>query len=115
MKRTLSAVATIRAGYLVRAMTIGAFWMCSAGCGTQAPRVPEVKVQTPAQQEPRGTEDPGDGVSVPFVGCPSDGQIGPIDPPKAAFKIVPEKGRVTPQIAYYKGAEGSGVYAPKGG
>src|SRR5262245_9766206 len=49
---------------------------------------------------------------IPFVGCPSDGQAGPDDPPTGPAK------RVTvdeiPAIAFYKGEHAPGAFAPAG-
>jgi hypothetical protein len=53
-------------------------------------------------------------VTVPFVGCESDGQMGPMPPPKGqpvALNITAESAR---QLAYYKAEEGEGVLAPLG-
>jgi hypothetical protein len=55
-----------------------------------------------------------EGAAVPFVGCPADGQVGPIDAPKGDPKIVTLRHLPLDQIAYYKGADGPGVYAPRG-
>jgi hypothetical protein len=51
---------------------------------------------------------------VPFVGCKSDGQVGPVDAPKGkAMQLAMSKGEAS-HLAYYKSAEGSGVLAPRG-
>ena len=53
-------------------------------------------------------------VLVPFVGCPGDGQVGPVDPPSGdpvRVDVAPEIGA---QLAYYKGANGPGAFAPVG-
>lgn len=51
---------------------------------------------------------------IAFVGCPEDGQAGPVVPPKRG----PIRARMAPrlarQLAYYKAARGYGVLAPKG-
>jgi hypothetical protein len=52
--------------------------------------------------------------TVPFVGCPSDGQIGPLEAPKdlpKAVSLPPETGA---RLAYYRAEEGVGVLAPLG-
>jgi hypothetical protein len=54
---------------------------------------------------------------VPAVGCPRDGQVGPLDPPslpKRVRVVVPE-GNTFP-LAYYSASEGSGsgMVGPKG-
>ncbi len=52
--------------------------------------------------------------SVPFVGCPADGQLGPIEAPKGQPKIA-SFGDVPPgAIAYYKGEQAPGVFAAAG-
>lgn len=51
---------------------------------------------------------------IAFVGCPEDGQAGPVAPPKRG----PIRARIAPRLAwrlaYYKAAQGYGVLAPKG-
>jgi hypothetical protein len=64
------------------------------------------------------TEGQATGISrtvfVPFVGCPGDGQVGPVAPPSGdpvPVDVAPEIGA---KLAYYKGASGPGVFAPVG-
>jgi hypothetical protein len=52
--------------------------------------------------------------SVPQVGCPADGQMGPMKPPNADTREVTLRPAVAAQLAYYDGAEGPGVFAPRG-
>jgi hypothetical protein len=52
--------------------------------------------------------------SVPFVGCPADGQQGYIPPPKGQPKIVPRHDLPLEAIAFYKGDYAPGVFAPSG-
>ena len=52
--------------------------------------------------------------TVPFVGCAADGQTGPIPPPEGAARVVELWDAPLEQIAYYEGANFSGVYAPRG-
>src|SRR5579885_1833847 len=52
--------------------------------------------------------------SVPLVGCPADGQMGPMKPPSADRREVTLSPAVAAQIAYYDGAAGPGVFAPRG-
>ena len=59
-----------------------------------------------AAKSPRAT--------VPFVGCPSDGQIGPQEAPKGDPKTVQFSAAIARQLAYYKSAVGDGVLAPRG-
>lgn len=65
-----------------------------AWCGWMAPRV---------QQE-----------TVPFVGCPSDGQMGPIAAPTGAPKVVALDAATAREIAYYSGDGGPAAFAPRG-
>ena len=53
-------------------------------------------------------------MSVPFVGCPADGQAGPIAPPEGLPKVVTLRGVQAERVAYYKGAQSFGVFAPRG-
>jgi hypothetical protein len=53
-------------------------------------------------------------VLVPFVGCPSEGQAGPFDPPKGSPKAVALPAALAEQIAYYVGEHSQGVFAPRG-
>ena|SRR2546427_1544197 len=52
--------------------------------------------------------------TVPFVGCPADGQTGPIEPPKGQPKVVSLGELPAGAIAYYKGEQAPGVLAPAG-
>jgi hypothetical protein len=53
-------------------------------------------------------------VRVPFIGCRSDGQLGPIAAPKEVEKVVRTEASVAQRLAYYKDANTSGVLAPRG-
>jgi hypothetical protein len=53
-------------------------------------------------------------VQVPFVGCPSDGQAGPIKVPAGSGKAVAISAALAPRLAYYKAEYGIGVLAPRG-
>jgi len=52
--------------------------------------------------------------AIPFVGCPAEGQVGPIQPPQGEPRIVALDGALARSIAYYKGEEAPGVFAPRG-
>ena len=54
------------------------------------------------------------GLTVPFVGCPSDGQAGPVATPTGGPVRVSLPARVAAELAYYKGGQGTGVLAPRG-
>jgi hypothetical protein len=56
-------------------------------------------------------------VSVPFVGCPAVGQMGPVGAPVGRPKIVALSERTASELAWYQTAEdggGLGVLAPRG-
>src|SRR5262245_60398919 len=53
-------------------------------------------------------------VTVPFVGCRSDGQVGPLEAPTGkspSMTLAPETAR---RLAYYKSEYSFGVLAPRG-
>jgi hypothetical protein len=52
--------------------------------------------------------------SVPVVGCPSDGQTGPLDPPAKSVASLDVLAKTAQQLAYYQAAEGPKVLAPRG-
>jgi len=51
---------------------------------------------------------------VPFVGCGSDGQVGPVKAPTGKSKVVPITADLANRLAYYKAEMGIGVLAPRG-
>ena len=51
--------------------------------------------------------------AVPFVGCKSDGQVGPLDAPSAGEVVEADAG-IAGKLAYYKAENGPGVLAPRG-
>ncbi len=53
-------------------------------------------------------------VQVPFVGCPSDGQLGPIPAPKHKIRSVPVTAKAAVKLAWYQASYGQGVLAPRG-
>lgn len=53
-------------------------------------------------------------VSIPFVGCPADGQIGPREAPKRASIVTMASRHEAERLAYYRGPDGNGVLAPRG-
>lgn len=56
--------------------------------------------------------------TVPFVGCPSDGQLGPRAAPAAtepdAARAPDVAGAAAARLAWYAAADGTGVLAPRG-
>jgi hypothetical protein len=53
-------------------------------------------------------------VTVPFVGCPSDGQVGPRQPPHGSPKTVSINQEAASHLAWYQAEQGWGVLAPRG-
>jgi hypothetical protein len=53
-------------------------------------------------------------VSVPFIGCKSDGQIGPMDAPEGTSVSVPLSAKEGQQLAHYSSSHGLGVLGPRG-
>jgi hypothetical protein len=52
--------------------------------------------------------------SVPFIGCKSDGQVGPVEAPEGTSPSIPISLKATYALAYYRSAQGLGVLAPRG-
>jgi hypothetical protein len=52
--------------------------------------------------------------TIPFVGCPADGQMGPVAPPRGQPQVVSLSQVPAGAIAYYKGEQAPGVFAPAG-
>ena len=53
-------------------------------------------------------------VQVPFVGCPSDGQIGPEPAPKGSPKTVQLDPKIAARLAFYQSKYDAGILAPRG-
>jgi len=51
---------------------------------------------------------------VPFVGCKSDGQVGPLDAPKSKSPHVHVTASLAERLAYYQAEDGFGVLGPRG-
>jgi hypothetical protein len=51
---------------------------------------------------------------LPFVGCKSDGQSGPLRAPKGKSKVLPIGKETAQRLAYYKAEQGFSVLAPRG-
>jgi hypothetical protein len=67
-----------------------------------------------AQAKPSGTPTPAAAVTVPFVGCASDGQVGPQTAPTGKSKAVAVPAAAAQRLAWYKAQYGPGVLAPRG-
>ena len=50
---------------------------------------------------------------VPFVGCASDGQAGPAEPPTGENPLVPISAEKAQRLAFYTSGAGFGVLAPR--
>jgi hypothetical protein len=53
-------------------------------------------------------------VSVLFVGCPSDGQMGPVKAPSGKAPKMQIEAELADRLAYYSSAQDLGVLAPRG-
>ena len=53
-------------------------------------------------------------VTVPFVGCASDGQVGPLKAPAGKNKVVAIPVAAALRLAYYQAEDSPGVLAPRG-
>jgi hypothetical protein len=67
-----------------------------------------------AQTQPKESDQKIALVSVPFVGCKSDGQGGPVDAPEGAVQTVQIDSSAAKKLAYYKAENSTGVLAPRG-
>src|SRR5437870_7006965 len=52
--------------------------------------------------------------TIRFVGCPADGQMGPIAPPRGQPQVMSLSQVPAGAVAYYKGEQAPGVFAPAG-
>ena len=59
-------------------------------------------------------QPPAPVTSVPFVGCASDGQVGPLAAPKGTTHPVHLAPALAARLAWYKAEEGPGILAPHG-
>lgn len=58
--------------------------------------------------------EPAIALTVPAVGCPSDGQMGPAAAPHLAPHAINLPAELANQLAYYQGEDTPGTLAPKG-
>lgn len=65
------------------------------------------QLHSPAQSKPPVP-------TVPFIGCKSDGQVGPLDAPMGQAKAVRIAPDLAAHLAYYRAENGPGVIAPRG-
>jgi hypothetical protein len=67
-----------------------------------------------AQANLPSAPSPSAAVTVPFVGCASDGQVGPQKAPTGKSLAVAIPAALAERLAYYKAKFGIGVLAPRG-
>ena len=67
-----------------------------------------------AQANSSNAPAPSAVVTVPFVGCASDGQVGPQKAPNGKSLAVAIPAALAERLAYYKAKFGIGVLAPRG-
>ncbi len=67
-----------------------------------------------AQSAPAAKPAQAAAVTVPFVGCASDGQAGPLKAPVGKSKAVAISAANAQRLAYYKAEYSAGVLAPRG-
>jgi hypothetical protein len=67
-----------------------------------------------AQQKSGPRRTKATAVSVPFVGCKSDGQTGPLEEPKGSPVSVQLDAKAAKELAYYDAGLGVGVLGPRG-
>jgi hypothetical protein len=89
----------------MRSLRSGIAGMISALCTAHSLFAPEKAVAVPAQ---------GTAVSVPFIGCKSDGQAGPSDAPEGKGISVRLSVRAAKELAYYRSSQSVSVLAPRG-
>jgi hypothetical protein len=53
-------------------------------------------------------------ITVPFVGCRSDGQVGPVSAPNGEAMALPIAAAAAQRLTYYKAKQGFGVLGPSG-
>jgi len=67
-----------------------------------------------AQLRISGPAGDSNAVRVPFVGCNTDGQTGPVKAPKGQSKIVSVSAEAARRLAFYSAGDKTGILAPKG-
>jgi len=72
-----------------------------------------VCAQTPLVAQEKAASAQRTVVSIPFVGCKSNGQVGPQDAPTGTSPSVPITTKAAQMLAYYRTAQGVSVLAPR--
>jgi hypothetical protein len=67
-----------------------------------------------AQATPAASPAQSASVTVPFVGCASDGQVGPLKAPVGKSEVVAISAAMAQRLAYYQAEDSPGVLAPRG-
>jgi len=73
----------------------------------------DMQIMLPAQTAHEASKSELSSV-VSFVGCKSDGQVGPLEAPKGKSKVLPITTDKAQQLVYYQAEQGVGVLAPRG-
>ena len=61
-----------------------------------------------------GVSVSGATVTISFIGCKSDGQVGPLDAPTGQAPAIKVPAAAARRLVYYKAENGMGVLAPRG-
>ncbi len=80
------------------------FHLASLACATALSLSSTASVQAPAQHTS----------SIPFIGCPSDGQLGPQPAPSGNSPHQNFPPEISSKLAYYEGPDRIGTVAPRG-
>src|SRR5437868_14380121 len=104
MRRSCGKIQSVGLGS-VRIFQCAIVAMISALCAEYSLFAQQKAIAVKAQETP---------VSVPFIGCRSDGQAESSDAPNGTSISVRMSVRVAHQLAYYRSAQGVGVLGPRG-
>jgi hypothetical protein len=101
---SLRAIAII-AAMKMRRILLASLGLCVGVAGSRTTYAQAKASEPPAQST---------AVTVPFVGCASDGQVGPLKAPVGKNRVVAIPAAMAQLLAYYKAEYSSGVLAPRG-
>jgi hypothetical protein len=102
VKRPLIAII---AAMKARQLLLASLVLCAAFAGART---------VVAQANSPSASAPSVAVTVPFVGCASDGQVGPQKAPTGKSLAVEIPAPLAERLAYYKAKFGIGILAPRG-
>jgi len=91
-----------------------AFFLSGMGCFVVFALALCAQLSTSAQAVAAPRSPQVVGAEFPFVGCKSDGQVGPLDASTGKPMSLPIAVGAAQQLAYYKSESGPGVLAPRG-